>query len=59
MKEMNKKKKKTQRKKSKDEEVKITEKPKTEGIEKKDHGGARPKTAQTVPVPFNTRTRSA
>ena len=43
--------------KSKDEEVKKTEKP--EGVEKKDHGGARPKTVQTVPVPFNTCTRSA
>ena len=43
--------------KSKDEEVKKPEKP--EGVEKKDHGGARPKTVQTVPVPFNTRTRSA
>ena len=28
-------------------------------LKKKDHGGARPKTVQTVPVPFNTRTRSA
>ena len=63
LKELNKKKKKqeitTKEKetKRKDEEVKKTKKP--EGVEKKDHGGARPKTVQTVPVPFNTRTRSA
>ena len=40
--------------KSKDE---ITKKPEPEDVGKKDHGGARPKTV--LPVPFNTRTRSA
>ena len=44
---------------SKDEEVKKQEK--AEGVEKKDHGGTRPKTVnvQTVPVQFNTHRRSA
>ena len=38
--------------KSKDEEVKKMENP--DGVEKKDHGGAQPKTVTTVQVPFNT-----
>ena len=42
---------------SKHEEGKEPEK--LEVIEKKDHGGARPKAVLTVPVPFNTHTRSA
>ena len=40
--------------KSKDE---ISQKPQPEGVGKKDHGRAQPKTI--LPVPFNTRTRSA
>ena len=64
LKEFNKKKKKQRklqlkRKKQKVKMKKLKKTDKPEGVEKKDHGGARPKTVQTVPVPFNTRTRSA